>query len=219
MKNSKIIIVVVLMLVMGFGGYFISEQSHKKEYTPIQEVSQEDKIIKTERSITGETVESGINNIGELATAEYYYTHVQNESKVKSAEVFGKKFNVPLTESSFIFSFDGLIKAGIDFTGTHVNLDDDNKTLTITIPKAKILSAEIDTKSYQLFDEKNNIFNPISVTDVTTALDSMNEEEKEKAIGNGLLEKAEGNAKTLIENFMKGFSSELAGYTINITFE
>lgn len=221
MKKLKIILIVVLLLVVGFTGYYISESRHKIDYTPI-DTSQDGKIIKKERSITGETIKSGINNIGELATAEYFYTHVQNESKIKTLELFDKKIDLPLTESSFVFSYDGTIKAGINFTDSNavqVEIDEENKKLSIILPKAIILSNEIDSKSYQLYDEKNNIFNPISVTDVTTAFDEMKEEEKEKAISKGLLERAESNAKSLIQNLIKGYGDATNDLSVNIEFK
>ena len=68
--------------------------------------------VLTERSeVSSETVAMELRNIGELATQSGYYTNVQ---VIKSSrQLFG--VDIPLTQSQFIFSYDGVVKAGVDF--------------------------------------------------------------------------------------------------------
>jgi len=173
-----------------------------------------EKIIEKEVVISGQTIASGMERIGELATYEYYYTHV--ESFNEHSEY--KNFVIPYTETSFIYSYDGVIKAGIDFTKISVDKDDKKKTLTVTLPKAEILSNDIDENSFTLYDEKTSVFNPLSVSDVASSFQDMKQSEEKKAIEKGILKKAEENAERVVENFMRG-SYNIDDYKITVTFE
>ena len=67
-----------------------------------------------------------------------------------------------------------------------------------------------------IYEEKNNILNPIHVSDVTDSFEDMIDSEVAKAIDNGILDRARDNAKSLIENFVK------SGYAVGdykIVFE
>ena len=72
-------------------------------------------------------------------------------------------WKVPFTTKSFIVSYDGKVKAGIDMNKVDIVIK--GKTIHITVPQASILSHEIDEKSIEVFDETKNIFNQISITD------------------------------------------------------
>jgi hypothetical protein len=162
-----------------------------------------------ETEITGETIRSKMSNIGKLSTAEYSYTHLERVDS--SRQING--FNIPLTKTTFIYSYDGIIRAGVDFTQIKVEKDDDNKVITVTLPEVEIISSDVDQDSFQLYDEKNNIFNPINVTDITDSFADLKNTEEEKAVNDGLLDKAKTNAVTLIENFMRG-SFDVEDYDI-----
>ena len=85
------------------------------------------------------------------------------------------------------------------------------------MPKAKILSHEIDNDSIETLDEKDGLFNPVKVEDVrefdAVSKDAMDE----RAIENGILDKAFENAKEIIEKLVNNDAVQEQGYTI--TFE
>ena len=68
-----------------------------------------------------------------------------------------------LNTKTFIITYNGSIKAGIDLKQAKISIDNDQ--LNITLPAAKILSHEIDEKSIEVYDESSNIFNQISIND------------------------------------------------------
>ncbi len=109
--------------------------------------------------ITSDLLSQQIQSISELASVEYNYTNMGKYEN--QATFYGWK--VPFTTKSFILSYDGKIKAGIDMSLVEVNVHGQN--IDITIPQAKILSHEIDQESIEVFDETKNIFNQISITD------------------------------------------------------
>ena len=73
---------------------------------------------------------------------------------------------IPFTTKSFILTYDGTVKAGVDLDGAEVSVS--GTTVTITLPEAEILSHEIDEDSMEVFDEKTSIFNPFTVEDFTS---------------------------------------------------
>ena len=157
-------------------------------------------IVDKAESLSGETVKEGLREIGILDTQEYYFTHVEKYDS--SREING--FEIPFTQSNFVYSYDGVIIAGIDFNDIDVVSDDNRKIVTVTIPRAKIHSSSIDPDSFKLYDSKNSIFNPVSVTNVTDSFAALLKDEEAKAIEKGILAKAQKNAEDMVENFVEG---------------
>lgn len=212
--NTIIIFIVVIFLCCGvfFGTkYYYSKQV--KTIEVVKEVPVE-KIIEKDIEISGETIRSSMANIGKLCTAEYSYTHVEHVDS--SREIKG--FKIPFTTSRFIYSYDGTVMAGIDFTKIQIDKDDMEKTITVTLPDVEVISSDVDQDSFQLYDEKNNIFNPISVTDVADSFTDLKNSEEKKAIEKGLFDRARANAILLVENFMHG-SYDVEDYEIEVLFE
>lgn len=100
-------------------------------------------------------LESRLEDIRELATVTYAYTNMaQFES---SNDFYGVK--VPFTTKSFILTYDGTIKAGMDLKDADLQLS--GTTLTVHLPQAVILSHEIDEGSVEVFDEKPPFSTPL----------------------------------------------------------
>ena len=146
-------------------------------------------LIQEKKEVTEDVLQQQIEEIGELNTAKYYYTNMGRYDN--TLQIVGK--NIPFTQKTFIISYDGTIKAGVDLKEVVVTLS--GQTIQIAIPKAKILSHETDMGSVTVFDEKNSIFNGLSTEDVTHFLEEQNAGMEERAVGNGLLEEAQENTK------------------------
>ena len=80
--------------------------------------------------------------------------------------------------------------------------DEDAKTITIDIPDSEIFSVNIDKDTFKIYSEKDSLWNPVKLEDYNSSLAKFEESAKEKALQNGILEKSDAQAKTLIENFM-----------------
>lgn len=160
--------------------------------------------------MTSDLLSQQINEISELATVEYNYT---NMGKFENQATF-YGWTVPFTTKSFIISYDGKIKAGIDMSIVEVKLS--GKKITVTVPKAKILSHEIDEKSIEVFDETKNIFNQISITDYNQFAIDQKESMENKAKEKGLLEEAQNKAQETIKTFVESMYSSDDEYKIEI---
>lgn len=161
-------------------------------------------------TITSDLLSQQIQSISELASVEYNYT---NMGKFENQATF-YGWKVPFTTKSFILSYDGKIKAGIDMSLVEVEMHNNN--IDITIPQAKILSHEIDEKSIEVFDETRNIFNQISITDYNQFAIDQKESMESKAKEKGLLNEAQDKAKKTIKTFVESMFSTDNEYKINI---
>ena len=208
-KIIQLIIILVAAAIIAVGVFFI-----KKKIAEKKSESTGSGWIEEQESLTGEIISECLADIGELATEEYFYTEVETFDSSKSI----KGFEIPFTTSTVIFSYEGVIKAGIDFTAITVEKDNSKKVITVTIPKSKILSSEIDNDSFEVYDEKNSIFNRITVTDVNDSIADLKERAESKAIDKGILDKADANAKLLIKNLLKS-TYDLSGYVVKVVTE
>lgn len=161
-------------------------------------------------STDGKTTKLGFEDIGELATQSAYCTEVQVTDP--SRELFG--INIPFTQSKYIYSYDIVIKAGLDFTG--ITWSEQGDTIRITLPEIKILSSEIDLDSLKVYHEDESIFQKITLEDNNAALASLKTRAEEDAIANGLLDEARDNAEQILTAFFAN-EYDLTKYQLKFT--
>lgn len=218
-KKTKIIIIAVviliLLLVIFFKGYSSATVKYKNKIEEQQKQIAElsDQVIrytKLTKEVSIDLIESQIINVAELATIEYLYTDAGKFESPK--QLFGQ--DIPFTTKSFIAKWDGSIKAGIKADKIQVKLDKKIKEIIIAMPKAEILSHEVDKNGIETLDEQDGLFNPVRVDDVRN-FDAESQEEMEKrAIENGILDKAFENAKVIIEKLINNEILKEQGYTL-----
>lgn len=178
--KKSISIALALILVLGVGFYFFNRRDNGKP------------------KITNETIGVQIKELKELSTIQYKY------KEVVSREDWNTLFNfkLPFTKSSFIVSYTGILKIGIDLAETKINVDEGSKTIKITLPESKILSNELDFKSLKVYDEKNSIFNPIKVEDYTEFTQGGKENAEKDARESGVFEQSKEVAKKIITEML-----------------
>lgn len=158
-------------------------------------------VFNTTRTETkSRMVDFNLKDIGELATQAGYFTNVQVISS--SRELFG--ITVPFTQSNYVYSYDGVVKAGVNFELVDVSVDEENSIITVKMPEVEILSLEVYEDSLEVYDESKNIFTPLSISSFNQSLTDLKEEVRQRAVDNGLLESAKTNAETLIKGFIAG---------------
>lgn len=214
-----IAILVVLAAIIGviiFGAYLrrsAAEAAAAVTPAPTAEQKQGFSLVKEEETVVLETVQDALKAMGELTTEEYAFTEVITYSNLK--QFLG--IDLPWTETNYIASYDGVIRAGIDFTAIKVAGEqrDDGVHLTVTLPKAKIQSTEIDPNSFVLYSEKTGLGNPLSASDFNQSLTELERDAQKNAIDKGVLDRADEQARLLIERFIQ---SVLAEDTCTIEF-
>ena len=106
----------------------------------------------------------------------------------------------------------GKINAGVNLDhGTSVDVDDQAKTMTLTLPKAEILGIEVtDMRTY---DERGGLWNPFTPRDRDAIVRLARVQLGKSAYEMKVLEHAEQSAKTLLEGM---FST--GGYVARVEF-
>lgn len=165
-----------------------------------------------EPEITSTGITQQLQDIEELATLSYNYTKVGEFSN--SLQFNG--WDIPLTQKSFLITYDGQLKAGIKMDKIKVDVSNDN--ITVSIPDIEILSNEIDESSIEVYDESRNIFNPISVNDYATFATSQKEAVEAEAIENGLLSQAATKTQDTIKKYLNAIPGIEGNYQIDVKF-
>ena len=232
-KKSKLkrkfiaIAVVAVLVLLTVGGAWLSGRRQAKENAEaeiaelkamieeqdekIQELIETPIVVSpVNPEIKLDIIYSEIKSISELATMEYLFTDAAEFSDSRQI----KTWNIPFTEKSFILKWDGVIKAGVKLDLVTIEVNQDEKKITVSVPTAEILSYQIDTESVEILDEKDNIFNKISVDDKIKFDAATEEAIKQRAIENGLLEKAQANAEEILLRLLQANPAIGTEYTI-----
>lgn len=159
-----------------------------------------------------DTVELGFKDIGELATQAAYCTQIGYIDDAR--DIYG--ITIPFTQSKYIYSYDCIIKAGYDFGSIEISVDEENKTISVTLPEVKILSNEIDLDSFEVYHESESVFNKITLTEENQNLQQLRDDAQKNAIDNGLYENARENAEVLINAHLEQLF-DLEEYTVTYT--
>ncbi|MGF3066263.1 DUF4230 domain-containing protein [Facklamia sp. P12950] len=141
-----------------------------------------------------ELLKTRLEESQELTTMKYHYTNMAHFEKQKAIE----NWKIPFTESEFIYSYTGVIHAGIDLK--EIKLDSKDKQVIVTIPKAKILAHQVNDDSLKIIDEDRSFINPFKLSDITDFQAELNAQMEADALGNGLLTEAQEYSKVQVKN-------------------
>ena len=167
-------VVIVLVLAGSFFGGMIFQNRASANSVPV---------------ISSNIIANELIGISEYASLEYGYTNIGKFED--QGDFYGWK--VPLTTKSFIITYDGIMKMGIQ--GEDIDIAVEGNRILVTLPPAEILSHEIKEDTVEVFDQTRNIFNPILIEDYTAFAADRKKEMEKKALESGLLEEAEERAE------------------------
>lgn len=158
-------------------------------------------------SFESKTTKIGFEDIGELATQVAYCTNLNVVDN--SRDLLG--VTIPFTQSKYIYSYDIVIKAGINFED--IEWDTNGDKIEVKLPEAMVLSSDIDFNSFKIYHEEESIFNQITMAENNEAMKNLKQKAEEDAIKNGLLKNASTNAETMLTAFF-GKAYDLEKYEI-----
>lgn len=169
------------------------------------------------KEVIYDIIESKTSTIEELATMECWYTNAARFDDVDKAKLFKKEVPIGLTAKTFTMKWEGTIKAGIDVDKIKKAVevtDEQHGVITIIIPKARILSHEIDESTCEVLNEKDGLFNPVTVEDDIEMRRTHKEAVEKRLIENGVLEKAQLQAENAIRGLLYAVPEISKGYVV-----
>ena len=176
-KAKLIALIVVIVIALGAGLYFGKSLSSESRITKL-----------------------GFEDMGELATQAAYCTMVEDTEAAR--DLFGVE--IPFTQSRLIYSYDVIVRAGLDFEQIEWSVDEPNKIIEVKLPEIRVLNSELDTESFKLYLEDESIFRRISMEENNDSMIEMEENARRQAVGNGLLDEARANAEAILRSFFAG---------------
>lgn len=211
-------VLLAIVLFIFIKGYTSATEKYKEQITElegeIERLSDPAAVYEeVSKEISLDVINAEIQDIGELVTQEYLYTDAGKFSDPKQIGNINLPFQ--FTTKSFIAKWDGSIKAGVKMDKITVEVNEAEKEIIVYMPKAEILSHEVDEESFEALDEKDGLFNPIEIDDIKEFETKSKELMEERAIENGILDKAIENAQTIISNLINTDVVEEQGYSIS----
>lgn len=152
-----------------------------------------------DKKYNSSTVLNKIVHIQELALVKHNYVGVigYNDSKKIMS------LPIPFTEKYFLLKYNGYIKAGVDFEKIKVDVNEVDKSVHVVMPKAKILDVVIDENSIKVYNESDNAFNPIKISEYNDAIKREKNIMRKDAYDSGILEDANKQAKLAVTSLLQ----------------
>ena len=155
--------------------------------------------------ISSGILEGKLLEASDLVSTKYQYKTVGVFSD--ASDFYG--WTVPFTGKKFIVSYIGTMHAGVDLAQLQIDVDENNKVITIDLPEAKIFANAFHPNSVTVYDEENSIFNPISVSDMKEFQVEQEKKALEEAVANGLYDTVIENAEKAITELLNLIDEEI----------
>lgn len=165
-----------------------------------------------------------IIEISELSTvAETYTMQVPYQGNAKALfqkpEVFLNEHGIHLFDKQMNVEYEGTVKCGLDmsdFSPDNITIDQDAKSVQATIPHSIVLSHEINEDSWQIIDQKDGLFNPLTPKDDSKLRKFAKKQALEEIGLDKLLSEADTNAQKQITKLLKLTCPDME---VTVTFE
>ncbi len=151
------------------------------KYGRTYEALQNEKAKQTADSTAIVILQRQMAEISELATVSYNYTELTKHQKSQTLW----NIKLPFSTSTYLIQHSGTIKAGVDLSKARITVRD--TTIFIYIPKAKILSHDIDPNSLKIISKDESIFTTISIEDFNKFNIANRDSMEREAVRSGLL--------------------------------
>lgn len=197
------IVAVLIITVVILGVMLNREQKKSLPASVVMTENTEKETIVKKYEVTVEYLEKALVNISELSTAELSYTGICTV----------EEGDIPLiNKKGFSMLYKGTVKAGIDASAIGIDITD--KEVIIELPKAQMREPVVDPSSIQFYDEKKALFNWTDLSDSVDGIILAQEDIKQQAETDGIIEKADKQAeyivRGLLEDIVKGADGERA---------
>lgn len=149
----------------------------------------------------GRLIRLEMQEIGEMAVEAMVLTQVHSIHEART--LFGKA--IPLMQSRCIFTYDVTVKAGFDFDRTEVRISERTRTVHVTIPPIRILSADVMPDSLVILDEHHSPFAKVTLEQINQAIARIRQEAVAQAERSSIIPHARLSAQARLETFLARF--------------
>lgn len=149
--------------------------------------------------LTVNHIEEILSLASDLITTKYVYTDAD------TYEDYKQFFNVrlPFTTNKVVFTYSGELGIGIDLSKLSVYLDNENKAITISLPKIDVKYNEIDAESFEYYNVSTTIFNQLKMEDVSDLIATLIEKKEEQVLNDKkVMEEAYSNTEVVLRNLL-----------------
>ena len=201
--------ILVIMVLTGFGVVLTIQRTTQRVVQPISDMTsslttQVAQFLHPTPTILPDPV-TIINQIRPLARLETIQYTVE---KVITAEV-GQNVLAPLIGDKLLFVGHGYVIAGIDLSkirSEDITIEDG--ILVIHLPKAEVFVAALDNDQSYVYDRETGLLTHGDINLETTARQAAEDQIRQAALKDGILEQAQTNAGIYLESLLKDL-----GYT------
>jgi len=194
---KKVGFIVTALVLMGLLGGVVGAKIGGGKKSILQKVADS---VEEKSTLDVKTIEEILQPAGDLITQRYYYTDMDTFESYK--ELLGAK--IPLTTDKVVFTYKGAISAGIVLSKVEFAVDEEEKTVTVTLPDIFIVSNEIFEDEFKAYEIKNSIFTETKFTDYALLLGSMKSKKAEELMKNQKFrDEARKEAENVISAFLK----------------
>jgi len=157
--------------------------------------------------ITNKYLEGILQKSSDLTTAKFKYT---GWTKYEDDGI------IPfVTKGGFIMVYKATASAGITLSDVDVDVNNVDKTILLTIPKAEISGVYVDPSTIQYFDEKFKLLNFSQKEDANKAQALAEEEAKKEISEMGILEMADEQSAALVKGLLANVAKD---YTFEVKY-
>lgn len=164
--------------------------------------NQLEELLNVEESIpviTRNDLEEQISSLSELVTTKYFYRNATQKDDDKTW-LWG--WTMPFSDTSLLATYDGTITTSIDLKEIKFSISQQNRTITIIMPKSKIFDHNIPQETINVLSVKDNLFNKITFNDYNKFISAEKDVMEDIAVERGLLTQADEDARAVIEAFL-----------------
>lgn len=196
-KSNIILILLLIAIILGMLAYIIVPKI----------------INQTNIETESQILSLKFKDIGNLVTQTSQMTIVK---KIEDDRKIGN-FVIPFSKSARIFSYDVDVDAAVNFEKVSYEVDESRKTILIKLPHAVLNNASINHDSLRIWRDDESVFSRIDLDEQNSATKELIDEAKATSLSNGLLEKADTNAKQLLSSFISG-DSHYKDYKVEFSY-
>ncbi len=198
------VLVILTIAVVGIiGGVWAIQRTTQRAFQPVSDMTSElstqvARILHPTPTVLPDPV-TIINQIRTLARLETIQYTVE---KVITAEV-GQDGLAPLFGDKLLFVGHGYVTAGIDLQD--IKAQDfviDNGQIMVHLPQAEIFVATLDNDKSYVYDRETGLLTHGDINLETTARQAAEEQIKQAALEDGILQQAQVNAETYMRSLL-----------------